>query len=153
MQRALQRLPNQSSPRARQPTRNHQTLKARRFANRSMADDYHEWRAMGEGGTAPNWAGYLSNLNAEKTMAFEDTLDPGIYRNPEKYASGWSKASPSQRAAARTSFLKDPLPQRQGPRARAKRFVFPQREKNALDPKEPRVKQVGLTAISCRIPS
>ena len=105
-----------------------------------MMDDYLEWKAMGEGGTPPTWAGYLSSLNAERLVAFPDTLSPAVYREPERYAAGWLEASDAQRAAARRSFLREPLPQRQGPQSRAKRYVFPQRERNALDPKSPKVK-------------
>lgn len=111
-------------------------------ASPGMIEDYKNWRAMGEGGTAPNWAGYLSCISAEKSMAFKDTIGPEMYRRPEKYATGWSKASPSQKAASQRSFLKDPLPQREGPRSRAKRYVYPQRERNAAEYLDPEIKEV-----------
>lgn len=109
----------------------------------TMMHDYEEWKGMGEGGTSYTWAGYLSNLNAEKTIAFSDTLTPALYRNPERYAAGWLKASSAQKTAASTSFLKERLPEREGPRSRAKKFVFPQRERNAADPIDERIKDVS----------
>lgn len=114
----------------------------------SMLEDYKKWRAMGEGGTAPNWAGYLSCISAEKTMAFEDTISPDMYKKPEKYATGWSKATPGQKAAAQRSFLTEPLPQREGPRSRAKRYVYPQREKNATEYQDPEIKKVSHILIT-----
>lgn len=111
-------------------------------ASSSMIEDYRQWKAMGEGGTSHTWAGFLSCLSAEKTMAFDDTIDPHLYQNPKRYATGWSRASSAQRAAAQKSFLKEPLPERQGLRSRAKRYVYPQREKNAADYQDPEVKQV-----------
>lgn len=110
-------------------------------ASPSMIEDYKKWRAMGEGGTAPNWAGYLSCISAEKTTAFKDTIRPDVYRRPEKYATGWSKATRAQRAAAEKSFLKESLPQREGPRSRAKRYVYPQRERNAAEYLDPEIKE------------
>lgn len=116
-------------------------------ASPSMIEDYKKWRAMGEGGTPPNLAGYLSCISAEKTMAFKDTISPDIYRRPEKYATGWLKATPSQKAASQRSFLKEPLPEREGPRSRAKRYVYHQREKNAAEYLEPEIQEVRRTAL------
>ena len=65
---------------------------------------------MGEGGTPPTYAGYLSSVAAEKTIAFNDTLDPSIYRRPEKFAQGWKVATAVQRDDAYRSFLNHPLP-------------------------------------------
>lgn len=111
-------------------------------ASPSMIEDYRQWKAVGEGGTSPTWAGFLSCLTAEKTMAFDDTLSLHLYQNPKRYATGWSRASSAQSAAAQRSFLKEPLPERQGQRSRAKRYVYPQREKNAADYQDLEVKQV-----------
>ncbi|OTB02668.1 hypothetical protein M426DRAFT_24455 [Hypoxylon sp. CI-4A] len=114
-----------------------------------MMEGYKQWKAMGEGGTSHSWAGYMSQLSAEKTMAFpaDDTIKPGFYNEPEKLATGWRKATEEQRANARRSFFKEPLPVRQGPRARAKPFVYPQRERNAADPQPPDVKQAYMEAF------
>ena len=106
---------------------------------------------MGEGGTPDTWAGYLSSISAEKTIAFDDTLSPEIYKRPEQYASGWSQASATQRAAAQTSFLKQPLPMRQGSRLRAEKFVFPQREKRTVDFQDPEVKKVSFVACCSKM--
>jgi hypothetical protein len=112
---------------------------------------YKAWKAMGIGGTSYTWSGYLSCLSAEKTMAFgaDDTIRPGFYENPEKVAKGWSQATEAQRANAQKSFLKEPVPMRHGPRARAKPFVFPQRKRNAAEPHDPTVKHVCQYLINC----
>ena len=123
-------------------TRMASSTKARDAATPAMLKDYQAWRAMGEGGTSPTWEGYLSCLNMEKTVAYEDTLSPGIYSKPEKYAKGWSRASEAQKTAAHKSFLREALPERSGSRSRAKRYVFPQREKNAADLLDPEMKKV-----------
>jgi hypothetical protein len=115
----------------------------------NMFEDYKAWRAMGEGGTSPTWSGYLSCISAEKMIAFKDTLSPEIYAKPHKYATGWSKASETQKAAANKSFLKEPLPVREGARSRAKKYVYPQREKNADEHVDPEVKKVSLLNSSC----
>lgn len=112
-------------------------------ASPGMIEDYRQWKALGEGGTSHTWAGYLSCLSAEKTLAFDDTISPHLYGKPDTYATGWSRASTAQRDAAQRSFLKDPLPQRQGPRSKAKRYVYPQRENDAADHQDPKVKQVS----------
>lgn len=110
------------------------------------ASDYQAWKAMGQGGIPATYSGYMTAKSYEKTVAHKDTLSPALYQQPEKYALGWSKATPAQKAAAYRSFLQKPLPQREGPRARAKPFVFPQRERNAAEPKEAKVK-VAYEAI------
>jgi hypothetical protein len=56
--------------------------------NADMKLDFEEWKAMGEGGLSPTWEGYLSVLDAEKKIAFHDTLSPAIYNRPELYATG-----------------------------------------------------------------
>ena len=114
----------------------------------NMFEDYKVWRAMGQGGTSPTWSSYLSCISAEEMIAFKDTLSLDIYAKPQKYASGWSKASETQKAAANKSFLKEPLPAREGPRSRAKRYVYPQREKNADEYVDPEVKRVRLSQYS-----
>ncbi|KAI2622403.1 hypothetical protein GGR54DRAFT_629940 [Hypoxylon sp. NC1633] len=116
----------------------------------SVIEGYKAWKAMGEGGTSHSWAGYMSQVSAEKTMAFpaDDTIKPGFYDKPEKLATGWKKATEEQRANARKSFLKEPLPVRPGPRARAKPFVYPQRERNAADPQDPALKQAYMDAFN-----
>ncbi|OTA94995.1 hypothetical protein M434DRAFT_394204 [Hypoxylon sp. CO27-5] len=118
-----------------------------------LMEGFKQWKAMGEGGTSHTWAGYMSNLSAEKTMAFgvDDTIKPGFYDNPKKRATGWRKATDEQKANAQKSFLKEPLPVRPGPRARAKRFVYPQRERNAADPQNPVVKQAYLDAFNNKL--
>lgn len=103
---------------------------------------------MGEGGSSPTWSGYLSSISAEKAMAFKDTLSPDIYSKPEKYATGWKQASAAQKAATTKAFLKEPLPQRAGERSRAKRYVFPQREKNADEYLDPGVQEVCMRNAS-----
>ncbi|KAI0380267.1 hypothetical protein F5Y04DRAFT_282031 [Hypomontagnella monticulosa] len=115
-----------------------------------LREGYRQWKAMGEGGTAHNWAGYLSQLSAEKTMAFDkdSTIEPGFYDKPEKLATGWRKATEEQKANARKSFLKEPLPVRPGPRARAKPFIYPQRERNADVPHDPVVKKAYMDAFN-----
>ena len=96
-----------------------------------LARDYQRWKAMGPGGAPANLRGYLWVLGLEAALAKRDTLSLDVYDHPEKTTPGWKEASPAERAAAtETSFLKERLPQRKGPRARAKRFVIPQREKN-----------------------
>lgn len=109
-------------------------------ASMGLREEYKQWKAMGQGGTSMSWSGFMSNKAAEKTMAFEDTLTSDVYQNPSKYATGWDKATPAQRAAAQVSYLKEPLPVREGPRVRAKKFVFPQRERNAADPQDETIK-------------
>ncbi|KAI1401745.1 hypothetical protein F4819DRAFT_486297 [Hypoxylon fuscum] len=115
-----------------------------------IMEGYKAWKAMGEGGTSHTWAGYMSQLSAEKTMAFpaDDTIKPGFYDKPEKRATGWKRATEEQRANARKSFFKESLPVRQGPRARAKPFVYPQRERNAADPQDPEVKKTYMDAFN-----
>ena len=97
---------------------------------------FKAWKAMGVGGTSYTWEGYMSSVNAGKTLAYgeNETISPDFYREPQKIAAGWPKATKQQKANALKSFFKTPLPERQGPRARAKPFVFPQRERNADDP-------------------
>ncbi|KAI0007234.1 hypothetical protein F4779DRAFT_629265 [Xylariaceae sp. FL0662B] len=114
-----------------------------------MIEDYRRWKAMGEGGTRHNWLGYLSQCTLGKAMAFgpDDTITPGFYSNPKKLATGWSKATEAQKANATKSFMKEPLPTRPGPRARAKPFIYPQRERNAADPQSPELKQAYLGAF------
>ncbi|KAI5857358.1 hypothetical protein GGS23DRAFT_587733 [Durotheca rogersii] len=111
-------------------------------------EGFRQWKAMGQGGSPLNMRGYLSSLSAEKAMAFgaDETIKPGFYDNPEKRATGWSRATEEQKANTRKSFLKEPLPVRPGPRARAKRFVYPQRERNADVPQDPAVKEAYLAA-------
>ncbi|KAI1084688.1 hypothetical protein F5B20DRAFT_576010 [Whalleya microplaca] len=125
------------------------TLPSKHSADPKMLEDYRRWKAMGEGGTRHNWMGYLSQYSTGKTMAFgpDDTIKPGFYSNPKKFATGWSKATEAQKANANQSFLKEPLLERPGPRARAKPFVYPQRERNAADPQDPEVKQAYLAAF------
>lgn len=89
----------------------------------------------------------MSCKAAEKTMAFDDTLTLSLYRDPKKYATGWKQATDTQRAAAQRSFLKVPLPPRPGPRARAKKFVYPQRERDAAEIQDPEVKAAYLAAF------
>ncbi|KAI1392997.1 uncharacterized protein F4822DRAFT_392797 [Hypoxylon trugodes] len=115
----------------------------------SMMEGYKEWKAMGEGGTSHSWAGYMSQLSAEKTMAFgaDETIKPNFYDRPEKLAAGWRKATDEQKNNARKSFLGE-LPVRPGPRARAKRFVYPQRERNAADPLDEAVKHAYLDSFN-----
>lgn len=105
---------------------------------------YKAWKAMGVGGTSHTWAGYVSALNAEKTMAYgaNETISPGFYNEPQNIAAGWSKATQTQKANAQKSFMTTPLPERQGPRARAKPFVFPQRERNSNEPQDPEIMKV-----------
>lgn len=105
---------------------------------------YKAWKAMGVGGTSHTWAGYMSAMSAEKTMAYgaNETISPGFYEDAQRIAAGWSKATESQKANARNSFIKTPLPERQGPRARAKPFVFPQRERNSDEPQDPALVKV-----------
>ena len=110
-------------------------------------EDYRLWRAMGESGTSPTWAGYLASISAEKAMAFQDTLDSGLYRDPAKYATGWSQASCVEQAAAYKSFLIEPLPLRIGPRSKAKRYVFSQRERNADEHLHPEIREVSMGSL------
>lgn len=70
---------------------------------------------------------------AEKTIPFEDTLTPYLYQTPSQYDTGWGKATASQKEAAQISDLEDSLPVCEGPRARAKKLVYPQRERSAAD--------------------
>ncbi|KAI1207021.1 uncharacterized protein F4807DRAFT_463085 [Annulohypoxylon truncatum] len=112
-------------------------------------EDYRKWKAMGEGGTSHSIIGYLSQLSVDKTRAYgpNETIKPGFYNKPEKRATGWKKATEEQRANAKKSFLKEPLPVRPGPRARALPFVYPQRERNAADPQPPDVKQASWSNV------
>lgn len=112
-------------------------------------EDYRKWKAMGEGGTSHSIIGYLSQLSVDKTRAYgaNETIKPGFYNKPEKRATGWKKATEEQKANAKKSFFKEPLPVRPGPRARALPFVYPQRERNAADPQPPDVKQAYLDAF------
>lgn len=116
-----------------------------------MLDDYHQWKAMGKGGSSHTWAGYLSSLSAEKTMAHKDTLGSGVYHEPEKHATGWPEASETQRLAVQRSYLSSPLPSRAGPRSRAKRYVYPQRERNAAEFIDPQIKEVSLRNDNYRV--
>ena len=120
------------------------TITANMTGQPDATDDFHEWKSLGQGGVPSTWDGYQLVLNAEKTIAFTDTLTPSIYSDPEKYASGWSKAPAGDKSQAGKPFLKEPLPERQSPRARAKRFVIPQRERVATDPQDLEIKQVSL---------
>lgn len=116
-----------------------------------MMHGYEAWKAMGVGGTSYTWEGYMSAVNAGKTMAYgaDETIIPGFYKEPQKVAAGWSKAKESQKENALKSFFETPLPERQGPRARAKPFVFPQRERNADEPQDQEMKKVcSLQALS-----
>ncbi|KAI1105754.1 hypothetical protein F4804DRAFT_331005 [Jackrogersella minutella] len=115
-----------------------------------LMEGYRLWKAMGEGGTNYSWTGYMGQVSTEKTMAFgaDETIKPGFYDKPEKRATGWRKATDEQKENAKKSFLKEPLPVRPGPRARAKPFVYPQRERNAADPQPPDVKQAYMEAFN-----
>lgn len=116
-------------------------------ASPGLLEEYKQWKAMGQGGTSHSWAGFMSCKAAEKTMAFEDTLTPRLYRNPKRYARGWKQATDAQKAAAQMSFLKTSLPLRPEPRARAKKFVYPQRERDAAEPQNPEVKAAYMAAF------
>jgi hypothetical protein len=80
-------------------------------------------------------------------MAFQDTLDPGLYRDPQKYATGWSQASLAEQAAAYKSFLIEPLPLREGPRSKANRYVFPQCERNLEEHLDPEIREVRMASF------
>lgn len=116
-------------------------------ASMGLRDEFEQWKAMGQGGISRDWKGFMTNKTVEKTMAYEDTLTPDLYTKPSKYAPGWEKATAAQKEAAYKSYLKEPLPVREGPRVRAKKFVVPQRERNAADPRNETVKAAYQAAF------
>lgn len=102
---------------------------------------------MGQGGTSVTWTGFRSCKAAEKIIASWDTLTPTLYPEPSEYATGWDKANTSQKEAAQTSYVKEPLSVREGPQARAKKFDYAQRKRNAADPHDEAVKTAYLEAF------
>jgi hypothetical protein len=121
-----------------------QSTTARRNASQAMQRDFEAWLALGDGGVSPTWAGFISSINAEKAIVLPDTLSLGPYERPESYATGWAKATPAQRIQSCAPFFTEPLPMRDGPRARAKNYVFPQRERNADDPLEQEIREAYM---------
>lgn len=117
------------------------------FASPELANEYRQWKAMGAGGVSFDWGGFMLCKSIEKTMARSDTTDLSLYDDPDRYVDGWNEATDSQRAAARKSFLKNPLPEREGPRVRALKFVLPQRERRADQPQPLEVKNAYLAAF------
>ena len=113
----------------------------------ALLEEYRQWRALGAGGIAFDWNGFMFCKNAAATIARNDTTSLALYDSPELYAKGWKEATEAQRKAAQTSFLKERLPEREGPRAKAKPFVFPQREKNEGEPMDEEVRQAYQTTF------
>lgn len=116
-------------------------------ASPALLEEYRQWRALGAGGIAFDWNGFMFCKNAAVTIARNDTTSLALYDSPALYAKGWKEATTEQRKAAQTSFLSEPLPQRAGPRARAKPFVFPQREKNEGEPMDEVVREAYQAAF------
>lgn len=98
---------------------------------------------MGPGGPPHNAGGYLINVVAETFLARRDTRGLKVYDEPDRYVSGWNKASDRERAMAQKSFLSEPLPRRRGTQAHALRYVVPQRERFASEYQVPKVKEVS----------
>lgn len=116
-------------------------------ASPALVEEYQQWRAVGPGGAPFDWNGFMLCKKAEITQARDDTTNLALYDSPEQYAKGWKEATEAQRRAAQTSFLKQPLPERPGPRSRAKHFVFPQRERNDGEPQDAQVQAAYQTAF------
>lgn len=117
-------------------------------ASPELLEEYKQWLALGEGGISYNWEGFMICKHFEKTMARDDTTDPSLYDSPEVHAPGWDEATEPQRTAAQTSYLSRPLPERESPRARAKPFIFPQRERNEKEPQDEDVRAAYQAAVS-----
>lgn len=116
-------------------------------ASPALLEEYQQWRAVGAGGAPFDWNGFISCKKASISLARDDTTNLALYDSPAQYATGWKEATEAQRRAAQTSFLRQPLPERTGPRARAKHFVFPQRERNEAEPQDPLVLAAYQTAL------
>ncbi|GIZ39140.1 hypothetical protein CKM354_000253100 [Cercospora kikuchii] len=117
-------------------------------ASPELLEEYQQWLALGEGGIAYNWEGFMICKHFEKTMARDDTTDISLYDSPEVHAPGWEESAGTHREAAQTSFLSRPLPERDSPRARAKPFIFPQRERNEKEPQDEQIRAAYQSAVS-----
>ncbi|KAI5370766.1 hypothetical protein Slin15195_G016380 [Septoria linicola] len=115
-------------------------------ASPELLEEYKQWKALGAGGIAFDWYGFMFCKNAAATIARNDTTNLTLYESPELYAKGWKEATPAQREAARTSFVGN-LPERVGPRVRAKPFVFPQRERNEDEPQDEQIRAAYQAAF------
>ncbi|CAK1354318.1 hypothetical protein CB0940_01814 [Cercospora beticola] len=117
-------------------------------ASPELLEEYKQWLALGEGGIAYNWEGFMICKHFEKTVARDDTTDPSLYDSTEVHAPGWDEATEAQRKATQASFLSLPLPERDSPRARAKPFIFPQRERNEKEPQDEEIRNAYQFAVS-----
>ncbi|KXT02517.1 hypothetical protein AC578_4170 [Pseudocercospora eumusae] len=116
-------------------------------ASPALLNEYKQWKAMGAGGVSFDWTGFMFCKSVEKTIARSDTTNIELYNSPERYASGWKEATEAQKKAAQRSFLKEPLPERDGPRVRALKFVLPQRERPEDYPQPQDVREAYLAAF------
>lgn len=116
----------------------------------ALLSNFNQWLALGPSAFPADWSGYLKLVEIGDTMAspadWTITLDP--FKNPDKSCPGWSDATPEQRGKAQKPYLDRFLPERKGPRSRAKHFVFPQREHDADVPHNEEVKKAYLAAYN-----
>ena len=116
----------------------------------ALVTNFKQWLALGPSAFPADWSGYLKLLEIGDTMAspadWTVTLDP--YKNADKSCPGWSEATPKQREEAQRSYLRRALPERKGPRSRAKHFVFPQRENDADVPHDEEVEKAYLAVYN-----
>lgn len=115
-------------------------------ASPAVRADYHAWLALGPGGIPATWASYLFQAEIGRSPAAStDTVTVAVYADPARSAPGWAAATAAQRARAQRSFLAaaEPLPVREGPRARPKEFVFPQRQREADQEMDAEVREVS----------
>ncbi|KAF7197225.1 hypothetical protein HII31_01650 [Pseudocercospora fuligena] len=123
------------------------TATEERSASPGLLNEYKQWKAMGAGGVSHDWTGFMLCKGVETTIARSDTTNVEIYKSPEINAPGWKEATESQKQAAQKSFSKEPLPEREGPRVRALKFVFPQRERPEDHPQPQDVREAYLAAF------
>lgn len=123
------------------------------FLYARVLDDYREWFAQGAGGLPHNAIGYFENLLLTALVSHRDTKALALYDRPASSDAAWSKASEHEKKLAQTSFLKTPLPQREGPRAEAFHHCAPQREKLLgayFDPEVKKVRKASMVHCSMR---
>lgn len=84
----------------------------------------------------------------EMLYAYSDTTGLEVYNSPGKYYGNWQEAGEAEKEAVmHQRFLKGELVRRGGERARAKRFVIPQRERYAEEESDPVIREVSSNTL------
>ena len=94
-------------------------LPATGYALARFQDEYRDWLRLGPGGLPPDIRGFIVTLLLTGVLAKSETKSLAMYDRPEKHVTDWNKATEDEKRNAKKSFMKAPLPQREGkPRMR-----------------------------------